>query len=89
ADNLERALQHGETEPGLELTLKSFQAALARHGVEPMTAEGEPFDPALHEAIHVIVQPDMEPGTVAAVETAGYTLNGKLLRPSQVIVVAA
>ncbi|MCP4357735.1 MAG: nucleotide exchange factor GrpE, partial [Chloroflexi bacterium] len=47
ADNLERALQHGETEPGLELTLKSFQAALARHGVEPMTAEGEPFDPAL------------------------------------------
>jgi molecular chaperone GrpE len=93
ADNLERALTH-TSEPeldlreGVELTLKAFAATLASHGVEPMKAAGKPFDPNLHEAVATISHPTLPPGTVARVEETGYTLNGQLLRPARVLVVA-
>jgi molecular chaperone GrpE len=56
--------------------------------VEPVEALGQPFDPQLHEAImRVEPGPDREPGTVAEELRRGYTLHGRLIRPSLVKVV--
>src|ERR1051325_7410867 len=57
-DNLERALSHaqvgGNGKPlleGIEMVLKNFLDVLGRHGVSQVSAVGERFDPAKHEAV--------------------------------------
>ncbi len=93
ADNLERALTNAsgdEAEAGLRqgvaLTLKAFVDALAKHGVRPIQAQGQPFDPELHEAAGAVHHPALPPGTVVRVEQKGYTVGDKLLRPARVLV---
>lgn len=102
ADNLERALAHAAAETGrqdgaqrdsplyqgIELTLKAFRDVMARYGVQPVEAQGEPFDPELHEAVGLLSNPDLPPGTVASVELKGYTFRDRLLRPARVLVTA-
>jgi molecular chaperone GrpE len=93
-DNLERALEsapgdHDAVKPiaeGVELTLKSFFAALGKFNIEPVDPQGEPFDPQLHQAMSQVESPDVEPNTVIAVMQKGYTLNGRLVRPAMVMV---
>lgn len=93
-DNLERALDAASSEgadpnalnEGVQLTLKSFVDALKGHKVEQVVPEGEPFDPAFHQAISAIESPDAEPNTVLNVVQKGYTLNGRLVRPAMVVV---
>jgi len=93
ADNLERALNHEADDDaglraGVQLTLKAFTQALAKHGLEPVEAEGKLFDPTIHEAIGALPHPTLPSGTVIKVEETGYTINGKLLRPARVLVAA-
>lgn len=95
ADNLERALTNAsgdEAEAGLRqgvaLTLKAFVDALAKQGVRPIQAQGQPFDPELHEAAGAVRHPALPPGTVVRVEQKGYTVGDKLLRPARVLVAA-
>lgn len=73
---------------GKEATLKQLQAIMERFGVEEVDPHGEPFDPALHEAMTVQPSPDVEPGSVVTVFQKGYALNGRLLRPARVVVAA-
>lgn len=73
---------------GSQATLKQLAATLERFGVTEVDPEGEPFDPAVHEAMTVQPSPDVEPGTVVAVYQKGYLLNGRLLRPARVVVAA-
>jgi molecular chaperone GrpE len=86
-DNLERAVAHApEQDPlsaGIELILSDLREQLAREGVELVHALGRRFDPTLHEAVATD-----GPGadTVVEVLKNGYTLEGELLRPAQVIV---
>ena len=79
ADNLERALtsapETGESDPVREVAV-----------VDP---HGEPFDPALHQAITMMPNPELEPNTVMDVVQKGYTLHGRLLRPAMVVVSSA
>jgi molecular chaperone GrpE len=65
---------------------KQFVAALGKHGVEPISSLGEPFDPNLHEAI--AQQPDAgkPEGTVVAEFARGYRLHDRVIRPSKVAV---
>jgi len=93
-DDLERALSHaGSGEEGIgggvELVLKSMLAALRRHGVERIEAEGQPFDPAEHEAVSTFETTDTPPNTVYAVHRAGYRLRDRLLRAAMVTVAKA
>jgi molecular chaperone GrpE len=74
---------------GSQATLKQLAATLERFGVTEVDPEGEPFDPAVHEAMTVQPSPEVEPGTVVAVYQKGYLLNGRLLRPARVVVAAA
>ena len=92
ADNLERAVQAaqhggdvGSVVEGVTMVLRFFEDALGRLGVERVASVGQPFDPSLHEAVQQ-VESDQSPGTVVTEMTAGYRLNGKLLRAAMVSV---
>ena len=93
-DNLERALGSIDsnndaltaTAEGIQLTLKSFLDALARHQVLVVNPQGEPFDPQFHEAVSAVPSPDAEPNSVINVFQKGYTLHGRLVRPAMVVV---
>ncbi len=71
---------------GLQSTHQLLVGVLAREGLEPIPARGLPFDPAMHEAVsgggtgHLVVTAEMR---------RGYTLRGKVIRPSLVTVAAA
>ncbi len=92
-DNLERAIDHaGKSEEakgiveGIQITLNEFLKVLERSGVERIDAMGKKFDPNFHEALFQEDREDMEPDMVTSVILKGYTLNGRLLRPSRVSV---
>ena len=91
-DNLERATEalrasgvSGITE-GLDMVHKHLLATLAKHGVEPIAALGQPFDPNQHDAL--IQQPDAEhpEGTVVAELGKGYRIHDRVLRPTKVAI---
>jgi molecular chaperone GrpE len=71
---------------GVELVLRSLVHKLERQGVEPIQAEGQPFDPRVHEAISRVDGEDVPPGTVAAELQRGYRFGDRLLRPAAVAV---
>jgi molecular chaperone GrpE len=92
-DDLDRAIaaaQNGsDGQPlveGVELVRKAFIDALQRHGVERLSAEGERFDPARHEAVAFIESDTHEPHQVVEEHRAGYRLHDRLLRPAMVTV---
>ncbi len=77
------------TAEGIELSLKVLNDVLGKHGVKVIEPEGEPFDPQFHEALSMIENPDVEPGSVLHVIEKGYTLNDRLVRAARVIVAKA
>jgi molecular chaperone GrpE len=78
---------HEAFRTGVAMIAQSFRQALQDQGVQPIAAEGEAFDPALHEAVGQQPAPEgVEPGTVLAVAQQGYTLGELVLRASRVIV---
>lgn len=93
-DSLEMGLAAGDDadveslRQGKEATLKLLAAVMERFGIEELDPLGEPFDPAVHEAMTVQPSDAMEPGSVLTVFQKGYALNGRLLRPARVVVVA-
>ena len=87
-DNLERAAAAGgdgeAVRRGVELTLRQLAAVLADAGVTPLEAVGQPFDPALHEAVARGPAAGSAPGSVAEEYRKGYLLKGQVLRPAMV-----
>lgn len=92
-DNLERALAAPAVEgdslrTGVEMTLKQMLAAYEKLGVTVIDRLGEKFDPNLEDAVMQGSPEEGEPGTVCAVFQKGYVMNGHMLRPAMVKVVA-
>ncbi|WPB93602.1 nucleotide exchange factor GrpE [Streptomyces malaysiensis] len=90
-DNLELALSHAEADPesiveGIKAIHGQAVDTLARLGYERHGETGVPFDPALHEVVGVIEDPEAEPGTVVQVLRPGYGDTGNQLRPVAVAV---
>ena len=87
-DNLERALQAGgsaeDLKRGVEMILRQMQELLRRQNVREVTAVGQPFDPAIHEAVSREESPDVEAPTVTEALMRGYFLHDRLLRPAMV-----
>jgi molecular chaperone GrpE len=92
-DNLDRAVaaakQAGEKGPlvqGVALVQSQFLDLLKRHGVTRIEAQGQPFDPRLHDA--VMQQPSAEhpPNTVLQVLEQGFLIHERVLRPARVVV---
>jgi molecular chaperone GrpE len=70
---------------GIEMVLKQFQTTLEKQGVAPISTIGQNFNPELHEAMGQ--EPSEQAiGTVTQELVQGYTLHGRLLRPTKVIV---
>lgn len=92
-DDLERALDpdidslEGLRE-GVELTHRTFHQILRQEGVEPVDAEGEEFDPSVHEAVGHVPHEEagVEPDKIVHVVRRGYRLGERLLRPARVII---
>jgi molecular chaperone GrpE len=89
-DNLQRAVAHaGESSPddlvnGLGLVVREFENALANLGVTPIDAVGQPFDPAVHEALGGEESDSVDVDTVDAELQRGYRLHDRVLRPALV-----
>ena len=71
---------------GFRLVYDQLQQALARHGLEPIDAEGQPFDPHRHEAISHLPSEEHPADMVIAQTRRGYLHEHTLLRPAQVVV---
>jgi molecular chaperone GrpE len=71
---------------GVELVHREILGALAKHGVKEIEAEGQIFDPAMHEAMGQVPSAEVPPNTVLHVLQKGYVIHDRMLRPSRVMV---
>jgi molecular chaperone GrpE len=92
-DNFDRTLREARTAQNAEAVIKGVQiihdqmlAILKSHGVEPMETVNEKFDPERHEAMLRRSEPDQENDVVLEEFQKGYTLSGRVLRPSRVAI---
>jgi molecular chaperone GrpE len=94
-DEFQLALMAAEQRPdfdrflhGVELVYAKLTEILRAEGLEPIQAEGTPFDPTRHEALMQAGHGDGEP-VVSDVLRPGYTLRGRVIRPAGVKVTRA
>jgi molecular chaperone GrpE len=89
-DNFERALEHEAADEGfgegMNMIFKQLTDVLSKSGLEEIKALGEDFDPNFHNAVMTTDDSNYESGKVTNVMQKGYTLNGKVIRPSMVMV---
>lgn len=90
-DNIERALQiKGDDESfkslqkGVQMVHESLLRALKDNGLEEIDAEGQEFDPNLHQAVVQDDNPDFKSGEITQELQKGYKLKDRVLRPSMV-----
>jgi molecular chaperone GrpE len=93
-DNLDRALDHSQADPdaiieGVMSVREQALRVLAGLGYPRRDDVGAPFDPARHDAVAVLSDPDVAPGTVIDVVRPGYGDGDHQLRPAQVVVAKA
>jgi molecular chaperone GrpE len=90
-DNLERTLLHtneasdlGKVLEGVNMIQRQFLKALEKSGVAVIDQVPAPFDPAIHQALERVVDPNHPDDTVLEILQKGYILNGKVIRPAMV-----
>lgn len=90
-DNFNLALRSQKSEAadsamrsGLELIRKQLEDVLTRLGVQPIPAQGQTFDPRVHEAIEMVESSDHGDHEVIEELQPGYKLKDRLLRPAMV-----
>jgi len=69
---------------GIEMTEREMQRLLAKHGVTPIEAEGQKFDPHRHQAMFEVPDPSKPEGTVVQVVQTGFAIGERILRPAMV-----
>jgi len=92
-DNFEHTLQNAASAESTDVLIKGIRIVydqilgiLKSHGVERIESLGEKFDPALHEAVSQKAESEKEENIVLEEFQKGYKLNGRVLRPSRVII---
>jgi molecular chaperone GrpE len=95
-DNLERATaaarQSGDAGvlvQGVTMVVSQLLDVLRRHGITPINAQDQPFDPNLHQAVMQLPTADHPPNTVVQVLEQGYMMHDRVLRPARVAVSAS
>lgn len=90
-DDLERALQDMPKDEktanwaqGIDLIYRKMKAMIEAEGVEVIEAEGQPFDPNLHEAISHEESDELKGGYIIDVVQQGYRMGDRVLRPAMV-----
>jgi molecular chaperone GrpE len=90
-DNLERAMEVPNAtleslKEGIDMIQKQFATFLKNQKVEAIEALEKPFDPNLHEVLTQQESDEHEEGTVIQEYSKGYTLNGRILRSTKVVI---
>ncbi len=92
-DDLDRTLAAAEQDDGksplvagVRLAIENFVKALREHGVEPVDAAGQKFDPRMHHALMQQSSDNVEAGTVLKQTARGFQLRDRVVRPAMVIV---
>ena len=88
-DNLERAVGVEGADAvakGLEMTLKGAAEALEKMGVEAFGAEGDQFDPNMHNAMMMVDDESHNEGEIVTVFQKGYKKGDKIIRYAMVTV---
>jgi len=92
-DNFEHTLQKAHSAEDVDVLVKGVRIIydqmldiLKSHNVERIEALGTTFDPAVHEAMTQQSDPEKEANIVLEEFQSGYRLNGRVIRPSKVIV---
>jgi molecular chaperone GrpE len=95
-DNLDRATaaaqQAKETGPlvqGVAMVQNQLLELMRRHGITPIEALGQPFDPNLHQAVMQEPTDTAPPNTVTKVLERGFMIHDRVLRPAHVAVSAS
>lgn len=88
-DNFERALasdsdQEAGLRTGVEMIYRQFIQVFEKMGVETIPAVGMEFDPQVHDAVMSVEDAGQTDGVIAEELQKGYTLKGKVVRPSMV-----
>ncbi len=90
-DNFERALTFAKPEgdpdlvSGLKMVSQQFKSVLEKQGVTEIQTADQAFNPELHEAVGQIPS-EKAAGIIVQEQQKGYTLHGRLLRPSRVLI---
>ena len=83
-DNLERALKQDTADEafkkGVEMTMNQLKEVFARLGVTEIEAQGQPFDPNLHNAVMHIEDENFGESEISQVFQAGFLLGDKVIR---------
>ena len=91
-DNFERALAADNSTDvegyaqGMKLIFDQLLGVLTKSGLVEVKALGEEFDPNMHNAVMTADSEEYDSNKVCSVLQKGYTLNGKVIRPSMVTV---
>lgn len=88
-DSFELALKNADVKPedlrkGMELIRKQLQDALQKMNVQRVPAQGQPFDPRVHEAIEMVESNEVPDHHVLEELQPGYKIKERLLRPAMV-----
>ncbi|HEY3294940.1 MAG TPA: nucleotide exchange factor GrpE [bacterium] len=92
-DDFDRLLQNPSISEeqyrrAVDMIYGKLRSYLDARGITKFECVGQPFDPALHDAMLMQPTPDFPAGTVLAVMTPGYKLGDRVIRHAQVIVSA-
>jgi molecular chaperone GrpE len=83
-DDLDRARDHGDLTGPFAAVADQLTAALAKFGLTPFGAKGDPFDPTRHEAVTHRTSSEVTEPSCVAIMRRGYQLGERLLRPALV-----
>ena len=90
-DNFDRAMQHEAEDvtdkqffEGMQMIFTQLLDVLKKNSVEEIEALGADFDPNMHHAVIMEPSEEHESGKVSEVMQKGYTIQGKVIRPSMV-----
>ena len=72
----------------MKLIFVKFDDVLSKNGLEPFAAQGEPFNPELHDALMKTPSDSVPEDHIAEVFEKGYSLKKKVIRHAKVIVSA-
>jgi molecular chaperone GrpE len=85
-DDVERAASHGDLTGPFKVVADRLTETLQKVGLEPFGAEGDAFDPAVHEAVAQETSAEVSGPTVTTVMRRGYRFGDRVLRPAMVAV---
>lgn len=90
-DNFERALQVEVNDDsaqnfveGMNMVYRQLKDALTKEGVEEIPAQGEPFDPHMHQAVMQVEDENYDSNVVVEELQKGYKLKDRVIRPAMV-----